>query len=179
MHLPTALRAALLTLLGLAVTFSAAAQWQWVDKDGRRVFSDRSPPADIPAKNILKQPAGAKGAVVETVPDAGAAQAAAPAAKTATASAGNVPKLTGKDPKLAEKKKQFEEEEAAKKKTEDERMAKVKAENCARAKQGLATFDSGARVAVTNAKGEREIMDDAARAAEVKRLQGIVAAECV
>jgi hypothetical protein len=34
----------------------AQAQWQWVDKDGRKVFSDRAPPPDIPARNILRQP---------------------------------------------------------------------------------------------------------------------------
>ena len=57
-------------------------------------------------------------------------------------------------------------------------MAKAKAENCARAKKAKATFDSGARIATTNAKGEREIMDDAARAVETKRLEGIIATEC-
>lgn len=178
MHHSTAFRAVLLTVLGLAVTFSATAQWQWVDKDGRRVYSDRSPPADIPEKNILKQPAGAKRIATEPAPEATAAQTP-PTAKMATPSAGYIPKVTGKDPLLIEKKKQAEEAEAAKKKAEEERVAKIKAENCVRAKQGLATFDSGVRVSVTNAKGEREIMDDAARAAEVKRLQGIVAAECV
>ncbi|MBF9265764.1 DUF4124 domain-containing protein, partial [Paracidovorax cattleyae] len=37
----------------------ASAQWQWIDKDGRKVFSDRPPPTDVPARNILKQPGGA------------------------------------------------------------------------------------------------------------------------
>jgi hypothetical protein len=40
---------------------TALAQWQWIDKDGRKVYSDRSPPSDIPEKNILKMPRGAKG----------------------------------------------------------------------------------------------------------------------
>lgn len=167
---PPVIRAALLTLLGLAFTFSAAAQWQWLDKDGRRVFSDRSPPSDIPEKNILKQPAGAKRLVIEPVTEA--------PGKAVTPPAGNIPKVTGKDPQLAEKKKQAEEAEAAKKKAEEDRLASVKAENCARAKAGLTTFESGVRVAVRNSKGEREVMDDAARAAEIKRLQGIVASEC-
>ncbi len=163
-----------MTVVGLAITFSAAAQWQWLDKDGRRVFSDRSPPSDIPEKNILKQPAGSKRMTTLAVTDATAAPTAVPASQPA----GNVPKLSGKDPQLAARKKQADEEEAAKKKADEERLAKVKAENCARAKDGLTTFESGVRVAVRNAKGEREIMDDAARAAEIKRLQGIVASEC-
>lgn len=173
---PPVIRAALLTLLGLAFTFSAAAQWQWLDKDGRRVFSDRSPPSGIPEKNILKQPVGAKRVATEPAPEA--ALATTPSAKPATPSAGNIPKLTGKDPVLLEKKKQAEEAEAVKKKAEEERVAKIKAENCARAKQGIATFESGVRVSLTNANGEREIMDDKTRALEIKRLQGIMAAEC-
>jgi hypothetical protein len=36
------------------------AQWQWIDKDGRKVYSDRSPPSDIQEKNILKRPAAPK-----------------------------------------------------------------------------------------------------------------------
>ena len=34
------------------------------------------------------------------------------------------------------------------------------------------------RMATTNAKGEREIMDDAARAAEVKRIDEIMQSSC-
>ena len=50
-----------LLLLAVACTWAlgAAAQWQWIDKDGRKVFSDRPPPAEVPAKSILKQPGGA------------------------------------------------------------------------------------------------------------------------
>ena len=39
-------------------------------------------------------------------------------------------------------------------------------------------MDSGVRIARMNDKGEREIMDDAARAVESKRLEGIVASDC-
>ena len=82
------------------------------------------------------------------------------------------------DKDLEAKKKQAAEAEAAKRKAEEQRVAKIKIENCARAKQAKAGFDSGARISQTNASGEREIMDDAARAAEVKRLQGILDSEC-
>ena len=34
------------------------------------------------------------------------------------------------------------------------------------------------RIAQLNAKGEREILDDAQRAAEVKRLQQVIARDC-
>ncbi|MEK9952912.1 MAG: DUF4124 domain-containing protein [Curvibacter sp.] len=38
----------LLVLAGCLYALSASAQWQWLDKDGRRVFSDRPPPAEVP-----------------------------------------------------------------------------------------------------------------------------------
>ncbi|WP_216088085.1 DUF4124 domain-containing protein, partial [Shigella flexneri] len=77
---------------------------QWVDKDGRKVFSDRPPPVDVPAKNILKQPGGSlqpaprpqaapADAVAGTQP--GAAVAARPGAPASAASA---PQLSGTIP---------------------------------------------------------------------------------
>ena len=66
-------------LLGLTLTaaIAAQAQYQWVDKDGRRVFSDRPPPADIPAKNVLTQPRGAR--APQAAPVAGPRTRARPA----------------------------------------------------------------------------------------------------
>ena len=153
----------------------AAAQWQWIDKDGRKVYSDRSPPADIPAKNILKQPGNARmpspHPVIEGVnTPVAAASAAAPAA--------SAPKLSGKDKELEDKKKQAEAAEAAKKKAADEKFAQAKAENCTRAKETKATLDSGHRIARLNEKGEKEFLDDKQRDAEVKRIQTIIARDC-
>jgi membrane protein involved in colicin uptake len=102
-------------------------------------------------------------------------------AKTAAAApkaAASAPRLSGKDKELEEKKKQAEAAEAAKKKAEEERLAKARADNCERAKRAKASMDSGMRIATTNAKGERDFMTDAARAAESKRLGEIMAAEC-
>ena len=166
-------------LIGLACTLPALAfaQWQWIDKDGRKVFSDQSPPADIPAKNIIKQPGGRAPAAAPAAAASAAAEAAVAGASAAKGSA-SAPKVSGKDKELEEKKKQAEAAEAAKKKAEDEKLAKARAENCTRAKQAKAGFDSGERIARINAKGEREYMDDATRAAEAKRVQGIVDSEC-
>ncbi|MGZ5193844.1 MAG: DUF4124 domain-containing protein [Ramlibacter sp.] len=159
------------TLLGVALALPAAsfAQWQWIDKDGHKVFSDQSPPADIPAKNILKQPASRGRAVTPAEP-------AAPAAVAKPAPA--APKLSGKDKELEEKKKQAEAAEAEKKKDQEEQVAKERAENCARVKSAKATLDSGIRLARTNEKGEREFLDDAQRAAEAKRLDAAIARDC-
>lgn len=154
-----------------SVSAVAHAQWQWIDHEGHKVFSDRAPPADIPDKNILKRPQGRI-----------AAPADAPAKDDAPAApgAGQVAdsKAPGMDKDLEAKKKQAAEAEAAKRKAEEERITKAKIENCARAKQAKTSFDSGVRISRTNAAGEREFMDDAARASELKRIQGIIASDC-
>jgi membrane protein involved in colicin uptake len=89
-----------------------------------------------------------------------------------------VPQVKGTDPALEAKKKQAEDAEAAKKKAEEARVAAARAENCTRSKQAKASFDSGIRIARTTAQGEREVLDDAARASETKRLQDIIASDC-
>jgi hypothetical protein len=167
------------TLLGLACALPVLsfAQWQWIDKDGRKVFSDQSPPATVPEKNILRRP-GSRAAPVEAATPAAAASAASSATPLAAKPAASALKLSGKDKELQEKRKQAADAEAAKKKALEEEIAKLKAENCARAKRSKATFDSGVRVARMNDKGEREFMDEAARAAETKRLSGVIASDC-
>lgn len=164
---------ALIGTLLLSFSLAAAAQWQWIDKDGRKIFSDRGPGSEIPEKNILKRPAGSKPASV-TTPVAAELEAAA----TTPASAPPPPKDAGVDKALEAKKKQAEAAEAAKKKAEDERIARAKAENCRLAKQAKGTFDSGIRISRTNASGEREFLDDTARAAEAQRLQGVIDSDC-
>ncbi len=155
----------LITLAACLYALSASAQWTWLDKDGRKVFSDRPPPADVPEKNVLKRP-GNRG----TSPLAAPAPAPAPAAApTATA---------GVDKSLQEKRKQAEEAEAAKRKAEEERNARIMAENCSRARQAKSGLDSGARMSRINEKGEREFLDEAALAAESQRLQGIINENC-
>ena len=175
MHFKPALKTLVVALATASFALSAFAQWQWIDKDGRKVFSDRSPPAEINENDILKRPGGrgfvAAGAAGESAP-------AVPALTISAAARGSAPKLTGKDAQLEAKKKQAEEEEAGKTKAEDEKVVAAKADNCNQAKRYLSTLDSGVRIANTNAKGEREIMDDSKRAEEKKRAQGVADASC-
>jgi hypothetical protein len=168
MKLSHALLAALLSLHGVG----AWAQWQWLDKDGRKVFSDRAPGPEVPEKSILKRPGNR--AAANTV----APMPVAPASAASAALPGAGDKGQGVDKTLEAKKKQAEQAEADKQKQEAERIAKAKAENCKRAQQAKVTFDSGVRISRTNANGEREIMDDAARAAEQQRINGIINTEC-
>ena len=185
-----------LFLTGLCCLMAAAAQaqWEWTDKDGRRVFSDRAPSSDIPEKNILKRPAAPvrpalplrpalpAGATegdqtAAAAPGALATSAAAPASRPAAV--GQKPGPTaGTDRELQEKKRKADEASAAAKKAQEDAVAKTRAENCSRARQAKAGIDSGMRLARTNEKGEREVLDDAARAAELKRIQSVMASEC-
>ncbi|WP_082585820.1 DUF4124 domain-containing protein [Hydrogenophaga sp.] len=158
-------------LMGLLLAFSSAAmaQWQWVDGTGRKVFSDTPPPASIPDKNILKKPGMTAAPIVVAEPAPSTAPAATPPA---------APQIPARDTELEAKKKQAEQAEEAKKKAELERVAKVRAESCERARKAKITMESGVRLATTNAKGEREIMDDKAKAAESRRMDGIIRSDC-
>ncbi len=167
-----------LLLLAVACTWAmgAAAQWQWIDKDGRKVFSDRPPPQEIPEKSILKQPGGtraARPAPAVAASDADSVPAVAAAPRAAASAAG-----AGKDKELEAKKSQADAAEAAKKKADEEKLAKAKADNCTRARQAKATFDTGRPITQSNAQGERIFLDEAGRAAEIKRIDGIIAADC-
>ena len=156
---------------------AAQAQWQWKDRAGNTVFSDRAPPLDIPARNIIKQP----GNVSRSAPAADVPAATASAAGTAakdTEPGVVAPKLSTVDKELADRKIQAEAAAAAKIKAEEERVAATKTENCARAKSGKTLMESGVRVSVANAKGERDILDDAGRAAELRRIQATIDANC-
>jgi hypothetical protein len=167
-----------LTLLGLALALPAvcSAQWQWIDKDGRKVFSDQAPPPEIPAKSILRQP-GSKALSAAVTGPAAAPDTAASSAQVAKSVSG-APKLSGKDKELEERKKKAEAAETEKKKEKEEETAKARADSCDRAKRAKASFDSGVRISRTNDKGEREFLDDATRASETKRLEGIIANDC-
>lgn len=160
----------------LAITFGAAAQWVWLEKDGRKVYSDRAPGTEVPDKNILKRPGGAV-AKAPVAADAEAAGEPAPGASKAVAStaAASAPKLSGKDKELDDKKKQAEAAEKAKAKEAEEKNAKAKSENCERAKKNLTTYKSGIRLKQSNAKGEAEYITDEGRAAETARLEGVLA----
>lgn len=150
------------------VCTSAAAQWQWVDSSGRKVFSDTPPPPGVPEKNILKR-----------APQTGISPASTAAtAPTDVPPPAAIPQISGRDEQLEAKKKQAEVLEQAQKKAEADKQAKARQDNCERARRSKTTLESGVRMATTNAKGEREIMDDAARGTEVKRINEIIQSSC-
>ncbi|HMO06109.1 MAG TPA: DUF4124 domain-containing protein [Paracoccaceae bacterium] len=147
----------------------AQAQWQWIDDAGRKVFSDTPPPASVPDRNILRRPNA------RAVPVAAPAPESPPeSTETAPASAAT----PGRDEQLEARKKQAEAAEKARQQAEQDRVARIRQENCERANRARTTLMSGIRVSTTNARGEVVVMDDKARAAEMQRLDRIIAADC-
>ncbi len=171
----TAIRTSIATALFLCATASMA-QWQWLDDSGRKVYSDRPPPASVPAKNIIKRPGHNPAPVIIMPIDS--KESAPAASQPAVPASAATPKPSASEQKAAAEQKKKEAEEARLKKAEEEKAAKARAENCQRAKTALATLKTGVRVSTVNAKGETQIMNDQSRAAEEKRLNGVIASEC-
>jgi Domain of unknown function (DUF4124) len=158
----------LAAMLGMALCTPASAQWKWKDKGGQVQYSDLPPPAGVAESDILQRPNMAqRRAPVVTAAPASAASGAASA-----------PVLKTQDGELEAKRRKAEADEQAKKKAEESKVAAIKAENCNRARTQLRALDDGMRIARLNKDGEREILDDAQRAAETKRARDVVASEC-
>ena len=159
----------IVTALGMALALPALAQWKWRDKAGQTQYSDLPPPAGTAEADILLRPNAAQRRA-----------AAAPVAAAASDAASAAPRLAPKasEPELEAKRRKVEEEAAVQKKADEARLAAARADNCVRAKAQVRSMESGVRVARTNEKGEREFLDDAARAAEAQRSRGVVASDC-
>jgi Domain of unknown function (DUF4124) len=170
-HLCLTVTTCALLLLGVG---SAHATWKWKDANGVVHISDRPPPNSVPDQNILSRPIGARSRLTATPPRAAVASAAA----SAPAASASAPKADGKDPELAARqKKQAEAEEATRKEKEKTETA-ARAENCKRARSYHTALKEGMRVAVSNAAGEREVLDDKGRADEMRRAQDVISRDC-
>ena len=152
----------LIFALGIALTVTlsnATAQtYQWKDSSGRTVVSDTPPPGT--AKESARTIGGN-----------------APKPTTATAKPADAPKtMAEKD--LEFKKRQQESAEKAGKDAKEAAANAEKRDNCERAKKQLALLESGQRIATTDEKGERRIMEDAERAQEMARAQKFANESC-
>jgi hypothetical protein len=163
-------RLACLSLAALALMLQSApaeAQWKWRDSRGQIHISDIPPPRDVPEKDVLQRP---ELAVRKPAPTPAAA-ASAPAAVGA-------PGKAPVDAELEERKRKAEQEQATRTKADEQRAAAIRKDNCQRARDQLATLDSGQRIARIKADGEREILDDEARAKEARRAREAITSEC-
>lgn len=152
------------------VSTNALAQWQWLDAQGRKVFSDLPPSNQVPADRILQRPSNVRPAAIP------APSGPAPAAPAAAADG------RGVDRDL-QSRKTAEEAQAARREQlltqeQEKKLAQQRQDNCVRARGTLATLVDGRLVAHTNAQGERAYMDENVRAQERQRAQGIIASDC-
>ncbi len=154
----------LITLLFAATP--ALAQWKWKDARGQVVVSDIPPPRDIPDRDVLQKPELVLRRAVPVVVAASGASAPDAAAR---------PKV---DPELEARRKKTEQEQTDRQKAEEEKITVGRAENCKRARTHLNSLESGMRLARSNEKGEREILDDKARAEEMARTRQIISTDC-
>lgn len=145
-----------------ALPVLCAAQWLWLDEGGRRVYSDQPPPPAVPPARILRQPG-----------------VAAPALWTASSptSAPLTPPSPPRPSRSASAPPPPQPGEEALRALRDEN-ARLRDAHCARLRDAWATLESGVRLARTLPNGEREVLDDAARAAERQQLQGLLASDC-
>lgn len=170
---PARWRVALPALALLLAAAAAQAQWVWRDASGRVTASDRPPPREIAEKDILTRPApprpareGRNGA--EAAASAPAAGAGASAAAAATPLAREV----------EARRKAEETQRTAQAKAEEGKLNAARAENCRRARGHLAALETGQRIARTNERGEREILDDKGRAEELRRAREVIGSDC-
>ncbi|MEO8525352.1 MAG: DUF4124 domain-containing protein [Caldimonas sp.] len=169
-HLIRSIATALAAVLAL-ITLPAEAQWKWKDKSGHVQYSDLPPPTGTPDQDILARPATQRR-------NASAAPFLPASAAPALGAASNPLKPRMVEPELDAKLKKADAEQAAKVKAEEDRLALAKADNCTHARAQLRTLDSGVRLARSNEKGEREILDDKQRADETKRAKDVIAGDC-
>lgn len=137
----------------LMVAGASQAQYVWVDEKGIRQYSDRSPPASVPLKNILKAPRSAGIDLVTASVDA------APKATPKPALAAAPPSLADREADY--KKRQLAQAELDKKAAADAKDAAYKKERCNAARMAKAQLDSGVRIRTGT---EGDYMDDAQRA---------------
>jgi hypothetical protein len=148
------LRVLVVGLMLVAAAGASAQLYRWVDKDGKVRYSD-TPPAGVKA-TTLRPPPGSY------------APAPAPGDDAAAKDAKKGP-LTPAEQEAEFRKRQMEAQKSRDKDDQAGRDALAKQDNCARARESLASLESGQRIVRTGADGERYYIDDAQRAAEIDK----------
>ncbi len=155
-------------MFAVAVFASAAIaqQYKWVDKNGRTQYGDVPPP-------------GVKAAPLRGPPAPSApAEAAAEKDAAKDGKAARKGPLTPAEQDAEFRKRQKEQAESADKAEKERAQVEAKRANCEQSQAYLRSLESGARVASTNAAGERVIMEDAQRANEIARVQRVISETC-
>lgn len=163
----------LVSLALLAGTAQAQAIWKWRDENGVLQVSDQPPPNSVPLKDIVSRPNSQTPRGLPITP---------PLPDTTAPEASSAPAPARMDNELESRKKKMLADKAAaadeRRQADKARLDALKADNCKRAKSQLAMLDSGVRMARANDKGEREFLDDKARADEANRARSAVNENC-
>lgn len=167
----TLLSALACTMLCVGMASAQSVPWKYRDAQGRIVVSDLPPPAGVQDKDIIERPTAAVRRAAATAQTQSAAASAPANAASATLAQSN-------DPELEARRKKAATEQELKQKVQQDKDNAQRAENCSRAKSHLAALNDGMRIARTNDKGEREILDDKGRAEEMQRARQIMASDC-
>ena len=165
-------------LLALAAAGAdAQTLWKWRDASGQMHISDTPPPPGTPARNIVSGPP-----IGTPLSPGVSTTSSSSSSSTTTTTTAAAPAASAGDSALDKKKKAADKEkadkEAADRAAVDAKNASIRQENCSRAQAALSGLQSGQRMARTNANGEREVLDDTARAEEIKRTQDVVSNSC-
>lgn len=165
---------------------ATAASWQWRDASGRMVYSDRAPPPEVRASQIVRAPqqadgaaAAAKGATAATGAQAGGAESAAAPSGDSAAAPGTAPKQPSwAERELASRKKAAEREEAEARQRKQREHDEATQRACTEMRNTLRALESGRRLSVVNARGESEPIDDAERARRIETTRNDIARSC-
>jgi hypothetical protein len=159
----------LILCVTLAFTAAATAQmYRWVDKDGRVHYTSTPPPAGTKSRT-LQAPVAPPPAPDDAAKD--------DAAKDGAQAARKGP-LTPAEQEQEFRKRQLEAQKASEKAAQEAKASETKQANCARAREALATFESGQRISRANAQGERYYLDDASRIRETEAARQAVRDWC-
>lgn len=173
---------ALVMALSLATLAPAAqAQYKWKDERGQVHLSDLPPPSDVPERNILQRPRSARSAgpaAAASVPSSAAEAQAAPSAPGAGAGATSSAASAPVDPELAKRRAAAEAAAQAQANADQKRQQAQRAQNCQRARQQIALVQNGQRLVRINPAGERVVMDEPTRQAELQMARRVADADC-
>jgi hypothetical protein len=147
-----AMKRFVLTAALLCIVAAAQAQiYKWQDQNNRTVISDR-PPTGVVRKPLTIE--------------AEAPPAAADAGKTMA------------DREMDFRKRQKESVERNEKAEKEQRLTAQRQEDCDAARRSLQAMESGERVAMRDARGERYFLDDSQRQQEIARIRQTVQSNC-
>ena len=152
----------LLILIVLTSTSSFAALNKWVDADGKVIYSDQPPPANVEATVLRSAPGPAAPA-----DNGDAAESSAPAAPKTIAE---------REAEL--KKAQQAKKEAADRAAQEQAEAEAATMNCSALNRNLGMLQEGMRMMEVDDNGERYYLSDEQRQQRITKLKQDINTPC-